>query len=467
MARPDQYNNATTQLCEDRFRYHPNGPRPPHPNHRDGKVNMGYFVNWGIYARNFQPQDIDVSKLTHILYAFADTDPTTGAAMLTDLYADQEKHYDGDSWVEPGTNLYGAMKQMYLLKQANRGLKTLLSFGGWTYSQAGHLNFVTDPTARATFISTAITLLEDNGFDGIDIDYEYPSSVEQGVGFASLLAELRIALDAHAASKGDTVPYQITAAVSAGYSGYQYLPIAAMDDTLTYWNLMAYDYSGSWSTVSDDHANLFPGKTTTGFSTNASIQYYLGQGASKSKMVMGTPLYGHGFANTDGIRKPFSGVGAGSWEDGIWDYKDLPRPYSTVTEERDSVAAYCYNATTRLLVSYDTPKVVARKAAYVNQNDLAGTMHWELSADKKGADSLVLTSGKTLGKLDKTKNHLSYPGSKFDNIRSQMGTVVTTTTTTSTSTPTPPSSMSTSTAQTSAPPTTESILVAGKALDKE
>ena len=58
-------------------------------------------------------------------------------------------------------------------------------------------------------------------------------------------------------------------------------------------------------------------------------------------------------------------------------------------------------------------------------------MHWELSADKKGADSLVLTSGNTLRHLDKTKNHLSYPGSKFDNIRSQMGTLVATTSTSS------------------------------------
>ena len=138
-----------------------------------------------------------------------------------------------------------------------------------------------------------------------DIDYEYPSSVEQGVGFASLLAELRVALDAHAQSKRDTVPYQITAAVSAGFSGYQYLPIATMDDALTYWNLMAYDYSGAWSTLSDDHANLFPGQTKTGFSTDASIHYYLGQGASKSKMVMGTPLYGHGQLNNNFVQLLF------------------------------------------------------------------------------------------------------------------------------------------------------------------
>jgi chitinase len=46
-------------------------------------------------------------------------------------------------------------------------LKTLLSIGGWTYSQSGHFNFVTTPALRATFISSAIQLMEDNGLDGM------------------------------------------------------------------------------------------------------------------------------------------------------------------------------------------------------------------------------------------------------------------------------------------------------------
>ncbi|KAG8729195.1 hypothetical protein FRC12_021192 [Ceratobasidium sp. 428] len=58
----------------------------------NGKVNIGYFVNWGIYARAFTPQMIDASKLTHVLYGFADTDATTGEVKLTDTFADQTKH---------------------------------------------------------------------------------------------------------------------------------------------------------------------------------------------------------------------------------------------------------------------------------------------------------------------------------------------------------------------------------------
>lgn len=116
---------------------------------------------------------------------------------------------------------------MYLLKLANRfvfcirasiqltdsnprNLKVLLSIGGWTYSQAGHFNFVTDATKRSTFVSGAVSMIENYGFDGIDIDFEYPNSDALSSGFASLLAELRTAFDNLQKQKGDSTPYQLT-----------------------------------------------------------------------------------------------------------------------------------------------------------------------------------------------------------------------------------------------------------------
>ncbi|CAE6496434.1 unnamed protein product, partial [Rhizoctonia solani] len=385
-----------------------------------GKVNIGYFVNWGIYARAFYPQNIDASTLTHILYSFADVDPSTGTVKLSDPDADQVKHYDGDSWSETGNNLYGNFKQLYLLKQKNRSLKVLLSIGGWTYSQAGHFNFVTDASARATFISSAISLLEDNGLDGIDIDYEYPSAGAQAQGYAALLSELRTALNTHATKKGETNPYQITAAVPAGKSNYANLLISQMDPSLTFWNLMAYDYAGSWSTTSDDQANLY-GPTNSDTETDSAIKYYIANGATTSKLVMGMPLYGRAFENTNGIRQSFSGVGTGTWEAGVYDYKALPLSGAVVYEDSTLGSSYSYDSSKKELVSYDTPNIIRQKAAYIKDKGLGGGMFWELSSDKKGADSLVAISATNIGTLDTTPNHLYYPGSQFDNIKNNMG----------------------------------------------
>lgn len=398
-----------------------------------GKVSIGYFTNWGVYSTgaNFQPTDIVVSTLTHILYSFADVDPNSGSVSLTDLWSDTQLRFPTDSWSDTGNNLYGCLKQMYLLKQANRNLKVLLSVGGWTYSQAGHFNFVTSATSRATFVTNAVQLIEDYGFDGIDLDFEYPTTAAQGQGFADLYTALRTAFDALAARKGDATPYQLTVAVSAGAANYANLVVPQMDKALTFWNLMAYDYAGSWLTYADNQANLYGG-ARTGVSTDAAVKHFISAGATAGKIVMGMPLYGRAFEQTSGLGQPYNGIGPGTVEAGIYTYKALPFAGAQVFQNTTDVSSYSYDSSKKELVSYDTPAIVKLKAAYTNANGLAGSMFWELSGDGKGANSLIAASAGVLGGLDQTQNHLSFPNSKWDNIRNGMGTGTGTTTTTAT-----------------------------------
>lgn len=416
MHRPDTYKNTP-----HKFKQAQSVPQILHK--RSGaKVNMGYFTNWGIYGANFQPSNVNPAPLTNILYAFADVSPDTGAIKLTDSYADEEKHYPTDSWSETGNNLYGCLKQLFLMKMDHRNLKVTLSVGGWTYSQSGHFNFVTDAGKRATFISSALQLIEDYGFDGLDIDYEYPSNSAQGQGFADLVTDLRTAIDQYAAKKGDTVPYTLSAAVSAGPANYQFLNVAQMDKALSFWNLMAYDYAGSWLDYADNQANLYGG-VRTGVSTDSAVQWFLSEGATAAKIVMGIPLYGRAFENTAGIGASYSGIGPGTIEAGIYSYNTLPLAGAQVFENLTDVTSYSYDSAKKELVSYDTPHIASLKAQYVNTKGLGGGMFWELSTDKTGtADSIVSTTANVFGQLDQTQNHLNFPNSKWDNIRNKMGT---------------------------------------------
>lgn len=93
---------------------------------------IGYFTSWSIYGRNYQPTDIPYDKVDVINYAFANIG-YDGKVVDGDSYADHDKAYPGDCW-NPGCKR-GNFNQLNKAKAAHPGLKTMISIGGWTWSQ--------------------------------------------------------------------------------------------------------------------------------------------------------------------------------------------------------------------------------------------------------------------------------------------------------------------------------------------
>ncbi|CAG8655119.1 834_t:CDS:2, partial [Racocetra persica] len=387
----------------------------PHPEMTKRIISV-YFTSWSIYAREFNIKDLDATKISHINYAFANLD-ADGNVKLGDPWADTDKHFDGDSWNEGGNNLYGNWKQLGLLKKNNRHIKVLISIGGWTWST----NFpavAADPSKRKIMVTSAIKMMYNLGADGIDIDWEYPSTESDSNNYVKLCKELRHELDKYAEKIGEQVPFLLTAAVPCGPDKFKKMFLKDMSKYLDFFNLMSYDMAGSWSSVADHQANLYGGD----LSVDKAVTGYISQGVSAQKIVVGIPMYGRSFTKTKGIGHSFDGIGEGTWEKGVLDYKKLPPQNAQEFFDDKVVASYSYDSITKELVSYDTPDVVRLKTKYVVDNNLRGVMNWEISADfptshTRSLLSIEFDSLDGTNCLDSTPNHIYYPDSEYDNVK--------------------------------------------------
>lgn len=275
-----------------------------------------------------------------------------------------------------------------------------------------------DESKRKRFAESAAHHVINLGLDGIDLDWEYADTPEKAQQYVDILRAVRLELDSVALKTGlDRHTFGLSVAAPGSVWYAKHLKIAEMDQYLSFWNVMAYDFAGSWSPQSGHQSNLYGGE----ISADSIVSYYINNGVASDKLILGMPIYGRAFAGTDGLNKPYTSVGEGtqeegSWEKGVWDYKKLPRPGYEEVYDDECKAAYLYNKETKTLVTYDTVDVVKNKAQYVKQRNLGGGMWWESSADKQGDESLVKAFTEGI-QLDTDENCLQYPMSEWRNIQ--------------------------------------------------
>jgi chitinase len=282
---------------------------------------MMYYPNWVGYVQAFSPEAISApERFSHILYAFAAVS-ASGEVSLSDPWGDLDKT---DNTKPSGPK--GNINRLKSLKESNPELKLILSVGGYGKTEETRVNknfssLVNAPGGIDTFSKTAVGLASQYGFDGLDIDWEYPESEVEGKQFSDLLGAVRLRLD----QAGSSERLLLCAAVSSDPAKIARLPLQEMArlDLVDYWLLMGYDYAGSFSKAAAHASNVYEGNNPllTPFSTDKAIKEYVNNNIPCERIVLGMPLYGHDFLQTNGLGSGFSGSSTGSWgiPGGVWD----------------------------------------------------------------------------------------------------------------------------------------------------
>jgi chitinase len=363
---------------------------------RAAGVTLGYFVDWGVYQRNYHVKNIETSgsadKLTHINYAFGNV--TNGQCAVGDSYADYDKFYDAASSVDGTTDtwdagaLRGSFNQLRKLKAMHPGLKVLWSFGGWSWS-GGFGQAAANPAA---FAESCYNLVEDprwaDVFDGIDIDWEYPNAcglqcdTSGAAAFPNLMSALRQKFGSN---------NLVTAAITADGSDGGKIDVAdygTAAQSVDWYNVMSYDYFGAFDadgpTAPHSPLTAYDGIPAQGFNSDAAIQKLKSKGIPGSKLLLGIGFYGRGWTGVTQAEPGGSATGPapGTYEPGIEDYKVIKDRCPSTGTVAGTAYAFCGNQ----WWSYDTPSTIQGKMSYVSSQGLGGAFFWELSGDTSNGE---------------------------------------------------------------------------------
>ncbi|MBB0246150.1 chitinase [Streptomyces alkaliphilus] len=317
---------------------------------------IGYFTGWRTGEDGRDPYlapDIPWEHITHINYAFAHVGEDNRISVGPDT---PQNPATGMTWpdvpgAEPDTSLpyRGHFNLLTAHKERHPHVKTLISVGGWAetggyfgsdgervasggfYTMATNADGSVNHAGIATFAESAVEFLREYGFDGLDIDYEYATSMrdagnplDQWVanprraglnkGYEELMRELRERLDRAGARDGRH--YLLT--VAAPSSGYllRGMETHGISRYLDYVNIMSYDLHGAWNEHVGPNAALFDdgrdgelaaaGVYTTaqyggiGYLNTDWAYHYFRASMPPGRINIGLPYYTRGWKNVTG-----------------------------------------------------------------------------------------------------------------------------------------------------------------------
>ena len=325
-------------------------------------VVLGYYPSWPC---GLEPAQIDYRAFTHICHAFVTAD-TSGSLKTT-----------------------GNLPSRDLTRRAHEaGTKVLLSVGG-ADSGAYMGPIARDPDRRARFIATIARMVADNGYDGVDLDWEFPMNPRERDALTTMARGLR------AEMAKDNPSALLTGAFSGSAWASRHVDAAALLPLLDFVNIMTYDVHGPWSDHSGYNAPLHP---VAGDRDACARNCLEGQmrhwnedlGWPREKLIVGIPCYGRGFAVSRWHDSPTTGTKA----------KHPYLPFKNVAgmihdgwvSRRDDAAGvpWLSKEGVKELISYDDEASARAKGRWAAKNGYGGVFFWEISQDLAGGRNAIV-----------------------------------------------------------------------------
>ena len=317
---------------------------------------VGYLPIW---ARNagYRPSDIDFTAVNTVAH-FAVVPRTDGTIEIPD---------------------WGPFPDTELVSVAHgAGARVVLVVGGDHYAATnGFASMAATASTRAIFINQLTNLVATYGYDGVDLDWEFPSSAGDRANLTSLISELRTALPT-----GKTLSM---AAPANDWYG-RYVDVAAVVPHLDWLGAMTYTFAASsWSPTASHNSALYGAN-----SLDSSKTYYLGRGVPQSKLLLGIPFYGERFDGAGGLGDTLS-----TTQGGAVPYPDILGLASNGwTYNRDAAAGvpFLLRNDGAGVVTYDDAWSIGLKCDYVKSQALGGAIVWSLAQDRTSGGQPLLTA---------------------------------------------------------------------------
>lgn len=385
----------------------------PSPAEAQSRRFVAYFVEWGVFARDYMPADIPADQLTHVNYAFIK--PTdTDQCVIYDTWAARQEPMER---VVPGTDIsqnehLGTLNQLRKLRsyQEGRGktLPLILSVGGWTFSSAFPA-IAADPVRRNRFAANCVAFMKQEGFDGIDIDWEYPKSADTA-NFTELIKAFRAEMQRQGPNPRTGAPFLLTIAVSPARYWINFIDVAGIEPHLDWVNVMTYTMHGCWGINHTGHNAPLYGSAEEpdgfSYSGDGGISEWLRRGMPANKLLLGLPYSGKAFqamtgpgpnpsypgrfAPIDPAMNTSGSCAQGTWADtkGDLSYWDLVNRYVNLNGwtrywDAEQKVPFLFKDQGSYWISYDDPISIASKAEYARIRNLGGVFVWELSQEKQ------------------------------------------------------------------------------------